>query len=204
MATTLNRSSHLVSAWTLPQKVCITLGVFFVLAGLGGIAMPGMLGMHLSMTHNLIHLISGVLALWVGYADDSRKAYIFCMAFGCVYGLLGLSGFAFGRPGFPGVGHMEADQNLLRIIPNVLELGTADHIVHVLLGVAFVGFALVWKRRSDVTGRAIVNEQGRTYSSRRGFGRHHSEPDLKDTSLGKSDINRPVDEGRRNEFERRI
>lgn len=220
MATTMNRHSHMVSARTLVQKVCIVLGVFFIVAGLGGIVMPGLMGMHLSMTHNIVHLASGALALWVGFSDDSRKAYTFCIAFGSVYGLLGLAGFVFGQEGYPGVGHMEADTNLLRIIPNVFELGTSDHILHILLGVAFIGSAYMWKKRDDVAGRSIVNEQGRTYGrnttttrgftgSSRGAGtsdvfRQNSESDLKDASLGRSDINRPIDRNRRTDFENRI
>lgn len=216
MATTMNRHSHLVTYRTLPQKVCITLGVFFILAGLGGIVMPGLLGMHLSLTHNLVHLVSGALALWCGYSDNAKKAYIFCVAFGSVYGLLGIAGFVFGDPGYPGVGHMEADQNLMRIIPNVFELGTADHIVHVLLGVAFLGTAYIWKKRNDVAGRSVVNEQGRTTrrsgsferettrAGTRDVFRQNSQSDLKDASLGKSDINRPIDRNRRSDFESRI
>ena len=206
MATTMNRHSHMVTSRTLIQKVCIGLGVAFILAGLGGIVMPGLLGMHLSLTHNLVHLVSGALALWCGYSDDPRKAYTFSIAFGSVYGLLGIAGFVFGNPGYPGVGHMEADQNLMRIIPNVFELGTADHIVHVLLGVAFLGSAYVWKKRNDVAGRSIVNEQARTSQTTKAdynF-RQNSQSDLKDASLGRSDINRPIDKNRRSDFESRI
>jgi hypothetical protein len=183
----------------------------FILAGLGGIITPGLLGMHLSLIHNIVHLASGALALWMGYSDDSKKAYTFSVAFGSVYVLLGLAGFIFGSPGYPGVGHMEADENLLRIIPNAFELGTSDHFVHIILGVAFLGAAYLWKKRDDVTGRAIVNEQGRTSGShfRRTQGasdvfRKNSESDLKDASLGRSDINRPIDKSRRKDFENRI
>lgn len=211
MATIMNRPSHLMTARTLTQKVCIGVGIFFVIVGLGGIVMPGLLGMHLSLLHNIIHLASGALALWCGYSDDAKKAYAFCVAFGTVYGLLGIAGFVFGKPGYPGVGHMEADENLLRIIPNALELGTMDHFVHIALGVVFLVTAYVWKSRNDVTGRTIVNEQGRTYRattrtrqpSDYNF-RTNAESDLKDADLGASDISRPIDRSRREEFERRI
>jgi hypothetical protein len=213
MATTMNRPSHLLSARTMTQKVCIAVGVFFIVAGLGGIVMPGMLGMHLSLLHNIVHLASGALALWCGYSDDAKKAYTFCAAFGTVYGLLGLAGFFFGKPGYPGVGHMEADENLLRIIPNAFELGTSDHIVHIFLAATLLVTAYVWKSRNDMTGRTIVNEQGRTYRGLKGSAvgrqresvlRQNSESDLKDADLGQSDINRYIDRARREEFERRI
>lgn len=210
MATMMNRPSHLMTVRTLTQKVCIVVGIFFIVAGLGGIVMPGLLGMHLSLLHNIIHLASGALALWCGYSDDAKKAYTFCAAFGTVYGLLGLAGFVFGIPGFPGVGHMEADENLLRIIPNALEFGTMDHFVHVALSVVLLVTAFVWKSRNDITGRSIVNEQGRTYGETRTRQpsdynlRTNAESDLKDADLGESDVSRPIDRQRREEFERRI
>jgi hypothetical protein len=209
MATTMNRhSDHLTANRTVTQKVCIGVGIFFIIAGLGGIVMPGLLGMHLSLLHNLVHLASGALALWVGYGDDPRKAYTFSLAFGVFYGLLGIVGFLLGGPGYPGVGHMESDDNLLRVIPNVFELGTMDHIVHLLLGVVFIGAAYAWKKRDAVAGRSVINEQGRTYGERnRGTGdvfRTNSQSDLKDAELGRSDINRPIDRNRRDDYESRI
>lgn len=136
------RRTYLKSA---PQKVCIGLGIVFIIVGLAGVMMPGFMGMHLSMVHNLIHLGSGFLALWSGYSSR-RKAYNFCLAFGAVYGLLGIAGFLIGEPGYPAVGHMEADQNLFRMIPNVLEFGTIDHVVHILLSAIFLFTAFAHRK----------------------------------------------------------
>ncbi|GEM_PF-620717 len=141
-----------VSTRTMTQRVCITLGYIFVTVGLVGIVVPGFMGMHLSMSHNFIHLISGVLALWSGYADESRKAYNYCIGFGALYGVLGIAGFMFGEPGFPGVGHMEADENLLRIIPNVLEFGGSDHIVHIVFSGVFLITAFAFRQRRAEAG----------------------------------------------------
>lgn len=217
MATTMNpHSHHLTNPRTLTQKVCIGMGIVFVLAGLGGIIMPGMFGLHLSLAHNIVHLASGALALWCGYADDPKKSYNFCIGFGLVYGLLGLAGFVFGEPGYPGVGHMEADENLMRLIPNAFELGTADHLLHIALGAVFLLSAYAWKKKHDDVGRSIVDVQGRTY-------RHeapsdvfrttgsldktdflNSQRNLKDADLGSSDVNRRSDQDRRSDFEGRI
>ena len=177
MATTMNRQSHYAMNRTTAQKACITLGIFFIIAGLGGIVLPGLMGMHLSLLHNSIHLASGALALWSGYATDSRRAYVFSLAFGIVYSFLGIVGFLFGQPGYPGVGHMEADENLLRIIPNAFELGTADHVVHLFFGAAFLVSAILTARQKNA---GIV----------KGSYRVNSEINLKDSSLGRSDINR--------------
>lgn len=205
MATVMNqhRSHHISTPRSVTQKVCIGLGIFFVVAGLAGIVMPGMLGMHLSFAHNLIHLLSGALAIWVGYSDDPKKAYNFAVAFGSVYGLLGLAGFIIGNPGYPGVGHMEADQNLLRVIPNVLEFGTADHTVHLIIAAAFLASAYVWKKQNRYVARTIGTTVTEPRTTKDVFLRD-SESNLKDASLGRSDINRRADLDRRTDFENRI
>lgn len=164
MATVMNpQSHHMMVPRSLTQKVCIGTGIFFVMAGLIGIVFPGFMAMHLSLAHNIIHLASGALALWCGYADDPKKAYNFALGFGIVYGLLGLAGFVVGEPGYPGVGHMEADDNLMRIIPNVLEFGTVDHLVHIALASVLLLSAYSWlKRREDEGATGIIKNQART------------------------------------------
>ncbi len=196
------------------QKVCIVLGVAFILVGLAGIFMPGLMGMHLSMAHNLIHLVSGLLAVSMGYAEPSRKAYTFAVAFGVVYGLLGIIGFVVGQPGYPGVGHMEADQNLLRVIPNILEFGTMDHSVHLLLSAAFLFSAYAWKKRNVNADRSIVEVQRRsvkegtlgtgTIQSMDTFDSSNSPSDLSKANLGASDISKNSDKERRAGFESRL
>lgn len=132
------------------QKVCAVMGVVFFIIGVMGLMMPGVLGMHLSLAHNIIHLGSGALAFWASYGDDSKKAYTFSLSFGVVYGLLGIIGFVIGQPGYPAVGHMAFDQNLMRVIPNILEFGTNDHAIHVFISGALLVSAISWKRISGV------------------------------------------------------
>ncbi len=192
-----------VSTRTMTQRVCITLGFIFIAIGLLGIIVPGFMGMHLSMAHNFIHLISGVLALWSGYADESRKAYNFCIGFGALYGILGISGFVFGEPGYPGVGHMEADENLLRIIPNVLEFGGSDHIVHIVLSGVFLITAYAFRQ-----SRAEAGVRKESYQSVKNFTLKDSvqDKDLEEQS------HIPLDEGvrhlpnqdRHTDYERRL
>lgn len=212
MSTVMNshHSHHLTSPRTSTQKVCIGLGIAFVLVGLGGLVMPGMLGMHLSLLHNLIHLASGAVALICGYADDPKKSITFCMAFGTIYALLGLAGFVFGEPGYPGVGHMEADNYLLRVIPNALEFGTADHSVHIVLGAAFLLTYYAWKKKQTSTdvSKTTVDNQARTgrffITEEDDVDLLNSERNLKDAELGQSDVQRRSDINRREDFERRI
>lgn len=210
MSTVMNshHSHHLTSPRTFTQKVCIGFGIAFVLLGLGGLVMPGLLGMHLSLLHNLIHLASGAVALLCGYADDPKKSNTFCMAFGAIYALLGLAGFVFGEPGYPGVGHMEADNYLLRVIPNALEFGTTDHSVHIIIGAAFLLTYYAWKKMNTDISKTAVDVQGRTgrffVTEEDDVDLLNSERNLKDAELGQSDVQRRSDNNRREEFERRI
>lgn len=166
MATIMNQhqSHHITHPRVSVQKVAIGVGILLVASGLIGVAMPGLLGLHMSFSHNVIHLIAGSLAIWCGYSDDPKKSYGYAMGFGVFFGLIGLLGFVIGEPGYPGVGHMEADENLMRVIPNVLEFGTADHIEHLFFATALLLGAYAWiKRRedNDSISRTVVDTQAR-------------------------------------------
>lgn len=143
------------------QKVCIALGFVFLVLGLGGIFLPGLMMMHLSVAHNLIHLATGALALAAGFGGRPRSAYVFAIVCGILFGLLGVGGFMLGEPGYPGVGNLQADQSLFRLLPNVLELGTMDHAVHVLLSAAFLFGAYAWKKQTLDVNRTLVDRQRR-------------------------------------------
>jgi uncharacterized membrane protein HdeD (DUF308 family) len=217
MATVMNTRHHARPAFAMRssiQKVCIVMGIGFLLVGVAGMAMPGLMAMHLSMAHNLIHLATGALALAFGYSDNSNKAYTFAVAFGVVYGLLGIAGFVIGQPGYPGVGHMAADQNLLRVIPNVLEFGTMDHGIHILLSALFLFSAYVYKKQHLEADRSLVDVQRRavkkgalgegTIASMDTFDSANSPSDLSKAHLGESDISPVIDQERRRNFENRI
>lgn len=128
----------------MAKTISKVLGVVFILVGILGFLAPGMLGMHLSLAHNLVHLISGAVALYFGFAGTLSGARLFCIVFGVVYGLLGVAGFLFGHGGAHTVGgvpathHGGTDSSLLAVLPGSLELASMDHIVHVLLGVVFL------------------------------------------------------------------
>jgi hypothetical protein len=111
----------------MAKTVCKILGVVFVLVGLLGFVNHDLLGAHLNGTHNLVHLVSGALALYFGFAGSLSAARLFCIVFGVVYLLLGVCGFLLGT----GEGRMLA-------IDDLLMLGTMDHVIHVLLGLVFL------------------------------------------------------------------
>jgi hypothetical protein len=117
----------------MANRVATILGVVFLLVGILGFVMPNLLGAHLSLAHNIIHLVSGAISLWLGLKGTSAGAKNFCIVFGAVYLLLGIAGFALGTG---------ADR-LLTLLPGQLMFGTMDHIIHVVFGLIYLigGFA---------------------------------------------------------------
>lgn len=137
--------SHFVHARARIQKATIGFGVFNVLMGLAGMVSPGFLGMHMGFVHNLIHFVLAGLAFATAYAHDSKYALNYSFGFGIFLLLFGIVGFIIGTPGYPGIGYMEADQNLFRVIPNIFELGTMDHVLHLLMGAFLLISASSWR-----------------------------------------------------------
>jgi len=121
----------------MARNVCKCLGLFFLAVGLLGFLTPGLMGMHLSVAHNVIHLLTGAIAVFLGFRGTYCAAKNFCFAFGTVYGLLGLAGLL-APPGVPQMHGMAPDQHLLSIVPGHLEFGTADSVVHVLIAALFL------------------------------------------------------------------
>ena len=134
----------------MAKTIATLLGAVFILVGIVGFIVPGFLGTHLSMAHNVIHLVSGAVSLYIGMKGTLSQARLFCLVFGAVYGLLGIVGFLAGSQGSPTGGHPgPADDRLLRVIPGTLELGTVDHVIHILLGVIFLIGGLMTKAALD-------------------------------------------------------
>ncbi|HYP52853.1 MAG TPA: DUF4383 domain-containing protein [Pyrinomonadaceae bacterium] len=125
----------------MAKTVCTILGVVFILVGIVGFVAPGMLGMHLSPVHNVVHLVSGAVALYLGLKGTLSAAKLFCLVFGAVYLLLGVGGFLLGDNVAHTVTSVPAhtsDSSLLALIRGQFEVASMDHIVHVLLGIVFL------------------------------------------------------------------
>lgn len=132
----------------MAKTVCKLLGVVFLVVGLAGFAAPGLMGTHLSLLHNIVHIASGAIALYLGFSGTLSAARMFCLVFGAVYLLLGILGFVMGAPAVPSMAAMASmgsDPNLWKVIPGQLELGRMDHIIHVLLGVVFLASGFLTK-----------------------------------------------------------
>jgi hypothetical protein len=127
----------------MTKTILDIMGTIFVVLGIAGFVSPNLGGTHLGVAHNMIHLVSGALALWFGLKGTPGSARAFSWIFGVVYGLLGVVGMALGHPGTPMMHDLGTDPKLLTVIPNVLELGRNDHILHIVVGIVFVAAALM-------------------------------------------------------------
>jgi hypothetical protein len=118
----------------MAKTVCKILGVVFLLVGVCGFVLPHLLGAHLTPAHNVVHIVSGIIALYFGFAGTLSGAKIFSLVFGVVYLALGILGMALGT----------GEQRMWMVGP--LDLGQSDHGIHILLGVVFLAGGLFTKR----------------------------------------------------------
>ncbi len=118
----------------MAKTICKILGVVFLLVGVVGFANDHLLSAHLTPPHNVVHIVSGVIALYFGFAGSLSGAKAFSLVFGVVYLALGILGLALGT----GEGRM------WHVGP--LDFGQADHGIHVLLGVVFLAGGLFTKK----------------------------------------------------------
>ena len=117
----------------MAKTVCKILGVVLLLVGVCGFVAPTLLGAHLTPAHNVVHLLSGALALYFGFAGTLSAAKMFSLVFGVVYLALGILGMALGT----------GAERLWMVGP--LEFGQSDHGIHLLLGVIFLAGGLFTK-----------------------------------------------------------
>ena len=141
----------------MAKTVSTLIGVVFILVGIVGFIAPGLMGSHLSLSHNIVHLLSGAVALYFGTKGTLAGARMFSIAFGVVYGALGVAGFLLGSSGDPSEGmplHGTIDSNLFKVIPGMLELGMMDHIIHIAIGALFLIAGFMTKAASQTTSEA--------------------------------------------------
>ena len=117
----------------MAKTVCKVLGVIFLLVGCVGFIAPNLLGAHLTPPHNAVHIVSGVIALYFGFAGSLSGAKAFSLVFGVVYLALGILGMAMGT----------GAEKMWEVGP--LHLAQVDHGIHILLGVVFLAGGLFTK-----------------------------------------------------------
>ena len=93
--------------------------------------------LHATLTpaHNAVHLVTGIIALYFGFAASMSAARGFCLVFGAVYLLLGVCGYLLGD-----ASHMHALNLRLLILHDM------DHIIHIAVGALFLIGGLMTRR----------------------------------------------------------
>jgi hypothetical protein len=66
-------------------------GVVLLIIGVIGLLTSSLLGAPTTVTHNLIHLVSGAIGAYTGFTGNGYRA--FAQIFGIVYTLVGVIGF---------------------------------------------------------------------------------------------------------------
>jgi hypothetical protein len=116
------------------KTVALLFGVVFLLVGILGFvpaATPNqmLLGIfHVNPAHNVVHLLSGVLALWAGLSS-SNYARLYFRIFGVVYALVAVLGF------FAGNG----------MVLGVISNNMADTALHVVIALVALGLGFLVK-----------------------------------------------------------
>jgi hypothetical protein len=112
----------------MARLVCRIVGVALLVLGLAGFASPTFLGLHLTTVHDIVHLLTALVALYIGFAATLTAARIFCLVFGAGYLLLAVAGIA--MPGLVAsiLGHAALTSREL----------TPDNAVHAVLGAALL------------------------------------------------------------------
>lgn len=115
----------------MARTLALSLGVVLLVVGILGFVMVPDQGLLLGIfavntTHNVIHVLTGVLGLAAAFGGWSR---IFCQVFGVVYLLVGVLGFV----------AVDASGMLLGLV----HINMADNLLHLAIGAAsaYAGFA---------------------------------------------------------------
>lgn len=135
------------------QVISLLVGAALFVLGACGLLFPGFAGLHLGVLHSLILCVVGATLFYNGgWKDNGFYAFACCFGFGAFFGLLGLVGFIFGKPGTPSIGFTAPDPNLFVLIKGIAEYGRLDHILNAIVGIILFGGALDWQRRMGLSG----------------------------------------------------
>jgi Domain of unknown function (DUF4383) len=113
---------------------------FFVIGIIGFVAAQQDFGMY----HNLLHVLTGVIALAVTSVGTVRRAQVACSLLGVLYLALGVLGMALGDP----AADRAWDTGLFTV-------SMGDHVFHSLVGVVFLAGALLTHPGGSVRPRRV-------------------------------------------------
>ncbi|MEO8349556.1 MAG: DUF4383 domain-containing protein [Acidobacteriota bacterium] len=118
----------------MAKTLCKVGGLIFLIVGLVGFATPNLMGFHLTLIHNVIHIVTGLIALYLGFAGSYAGAKTFCLVFGVVYLLIAIIGFM--APG-----------TLASILGHAGPMSSADfmpdNVFHLIVGIVFLAVGMM-------------------------------------------------------------
>ncbi len=114
----------------MAKLVSKILGVLYVVAGVAGLVLGG----DANRYHNLLHLVTGLIALYFGFAGSRSGAKVFCLAFGVAYLGFGILGFVMGNPAM----------NRMWDI-GLMSVSMGDHVHHIVLGTTILAGGIFTK-----------------------------------------------------------
>lgn len=121
---------------TLARTWALIIGWVFTIVGIiGFFTGPTLLFFQLGILHSAVYLITGLIALFIGYYMVGRYSRTFDQVLGIVYAVLTVVGFA-----VAGVGSA--------VLLGILPLNLADNILHLV--VAVVSLAAGYLTRKEV------------------------------------------------------
>lgn len=109
---------------------CRILGVSFTAIGLVTLAF----GDETNRYHNLLHFVTGLIALFFGFFGSPLTASSFCRVFGGAYLAFGILGILVGDPTMDRLWHV-----------GPLHLALGDHIFHIVLGAVIMAGGIFTK-----------------------------------------------------------
>lgn len=119
------------------RAVAKTFGVVLLAVGvLGFLPNPVASGdgiFQVNALHNVVHVLSGAVALGAGFAGDGSYARTYNVGFGAVYALVAVLGFL-------GV-----------LVPDLLAVNAADNVLHLLIAVVLLGAGLTLEKGSTTS-----------------------------------------------------
>jgi hypothetical protein len=116
--------------WTPNRIVALIIGIVFTLIGIAGffvsssMTVGSLMGFDVDIVHNLIHLVTGIIALATVFTGWFRR---FNQIFGIIYLLLALAGLI-----YPGL-------YINHLLMGMTHVNAADHVLHIVVGAVAAG-----------------------------------------------------------------
>ena len=116
----------------MAKTICKIFGAVLLVVGIVGFFLHDLLGLHLTMIHNVVHILTGLVALYFGVSGSDASARTFSQVFGAIYALLGIVGFVQPHIIATVIQFHEAGDNMIM-----------DNIVHLLVGLVFLFVGII-------------------------------------------------------------